>query len=191
MEQRWIPVSERLPDEPKENPIFEGEKIELYLVTVKGADYPFRAFWNGKFFTDGWSKADVTAWRPLPEPYRGEEPKQTNADRIRSMTDEDAEEQGFFLRLPCGIGADVYIIPSKVNYELNILNQHPENNKVYHQKVALITFTEKGWYMECDKDREYATDRILSEKMYKKIWFLSQEEAEAKLKEMEGSYDGE
>lgn len=98
---------------------------------------------------------------------------------------EDAEEQGLLLRLPCGIGSDVYIIPSKVNYELNILNLHPENNKIYHQKVALITFTEKGWYMECDKDREYATDRILSEKMYKKIWFLSQEEAEAKLKEME------
>lgn len=98
---------------------------------------------------------------------------------------EDAEEQGLHLRLPCGIGSDVYIIPSKVNYELNILSLHPENNKVYHQKVALITFTEKGWYMECDKDREYGTDRILSEKMYKETWFLSQEEAEAKLKEME------
>lgn len=98
---------------------------------------------------------------------------------------EDAEEQGLLLQLPCGIGSDVYIIPSKVNCELNILSLHPENNKVYHQKVALITFTEKGWYMECDKDREYATDRILSEKMYKKIWFLSQEEAEDKLKEME------
>lgn len=77
------------------------------------------------------------------------------------------------------------IIPSKINCGLNILSLHPENNKVYHQKVALITFTEKGWYMECDKDREYATDRILSEKMYKETWFLSQEEAEAKLKEME------
>jgi hypothetical protein len=98
---------------------------------------------------------------------------------------EDAEEQGLLLRLPCGIGSDVYIIPSKVNCELNILNLHPENNKVYHQKVALITFTEKGWYMECDKDREYATYRILPDKMYKETWFLSQEEAEAKLKEME------
>lgn len=98
---------------------------------------------------------------------------------------EDAEEQGLLLRLPCGIGSDVYTIPSKVNYELNILNLHPENNKVYHQKVALITFTEKGWYMECDKDREYATYRILPDKMYKETWFLSQEEAEAKLKEME------
>ena len=98
---------------------------------------------------------------------------------------EDAEEQGLLLRLPCGIGSDVYIIPSKVNYELNILSLHPEHNKIYHQKVALITFTEKGWYMECDKDREYGTDRILPEKMYKETWFLSQEEAEAKLKEME------
>lgn len=98
---------------------------------------------------------------------------------------EDAEEQGLLLRLPCGIGSDVYIIPSKVNYELNILSLHPENNKIYHQKVALITFTEKGWYMECDKDREYGTDRILPEKMYKETWFLSQEEAESKLKEME------
>ncbi len=108
------------------------------------------------------------------------------ADLREKLKDyEDAEEQGLHLRLPCGIGSDVYIIPSKVNYELNILSLHPENNKVYHQKVALITFTEKGWYMECDKDREYGTDRILSEKMYKETWFLSQEEAEAKLKEME------
>lgn len=98
---------------------------------------------------------------------------------------EEAEEQGLLLRLPCRIGSDVYIIPSKVNCELNILSLHPENNKVYHQKVALITFTEKGWYMECDKDREYATYRILPDKMYKETWFLSQEEAEAKLKEME------
>ncbi len=56
---------------------------------------------------------------------------------------EDTEEQGLLLRLPCGIGSDVYLIPSKVNYELNILSLHPENNKIYHQKVAFITFTEK------------------------------------------------
>ena len=100
---------------------------------------------------------------------------------------EDAEEQGLLFRLPCGIGSDVYMIPSKINYKLNILSLHPENNKVYHQKVDLITFSENGWYIKCDKDREYAIERILSEKMYKETWFLSQEEAEAKLKEMEGA----
>ena len=100
---------------------------------------------------------------------------------------EDAEEQGLLFRLPCGIGSDVYMIPSKINYKLNILSLHSENNKVYHQKVDLITFTENGWYIKCDKDREYAIERILSEKMYKETWFLSKEEAEAKLKEMEGA----
>ena len=100
---------------------------------------------------------------------------------------EDAEDQGLLFRLPCGIGSDVYMIPSKINYKLNILSLHPENNKVYHQKVDLITFSENGWYIKCDKDREYAIERILSEKMYKETWFLSQEEAEAKLKEMEGA----
>lgn len=90
MEQRWIPVSERLPEQPKENEIFDNKPLELYLVSIKGDPYPFRAFWNGKFFTNGWQKCDVTAWMPLPEPFRESEPhKQTNADRIRSMTDEE------------------------------------------------------------------------------------------------------
>lgn len=67
----WIPVEERLPEEPKENPVFEYKKIELYLVDC-GGEYPFRAFWNGKNFTDGFSnlKSKVIAWRPLPKPYK-------------------------------------------------------------------------------------------------------------------------
>ena len=69
----WIPVSERLPEEPKENEIFDNKPLELYLVSIKGDPYPFRAFWNGKFFTNGWQKCEVTAWMPLPEPYRESE----------------------------------------------------------------------------------------------------------------------
>lgn len=77
----WIPVSERLPEEPEENEIFDNKPLELYLVSIKGDPYPFRAFWNGKFFTNGWQKCEVTAWMPLPEPYRESEPhKQTNAE---------------------------------------------------------------------------------------------------------------
>lgn len=32
---------------------------------------------------------EVIAWRPMPEPYRGEQLKQTNADLNRNMTDEE------------------------------------------------------------------------------------------------------
>lgn len=68
----WIPCGKELPPQPEVNPIFENKPLELYLVSVKGADYPIRAFWNGKFFTDGWSKLDAVAWQPLPEPYQSE-----------------------------------------------------------------------------------------------------------------------
>lgn len=66
----WIPCSEQLPEQPKENPIFENNPLELYLVTVKNTEYAFRAFWNGKHFTDGFGTLDVIAWQPLPEPYQ-------------------------------------------------------------------------------------------------------------------------
>ena len=98
---------------------------------------------------------------------------------------EDAEEQGLLLRLPCGIGADIYFIPSKTNYKLNILQGYPESNRVYHQNVEKISFTQYGWYLECDKDIEYATGQIFIDKLYKETWFLTQAEAEQKLKEME------
>ena len=65
----WISCSVALPPQTEENPIFDNKPLELYLVSVKNAYYPIRAFWNGKFFTDGWSKVDVIAWQPLPHPY--------------------------------------------------------------------------------------------------------------------------
>lgn len=67
----WIPVEECLPEEPKENPVFDDKPLELYLVDM-GGGYPLRAFWNGKKFTDGWSALDVKAWMPLPAPYSPE-----------------------------------------------------------------------------------------------------------------------
>lgn len=68
----WIPCSERLPEEPEENPELDYKPLELYLVSIPGVKYPFRAFWNGKFFTDGWDKVDAIAWMPLPAPYQKE-----------------------------------------------------------------------------------------------------------------------
>lgn len=73
---KWIPCSERIPEEPKENPVFDGKCLEVYLVTTKYGSsdqdkvYPFRAFWNGINFMDGCRILDVIAWMPLPEPYK-------------------------------------------------------------------------------------------------------------------------
>ncbi|MBR2408937.1 MAG: hypothetical protein IKB07_08275 [Lachnospiraceae bacterium] len=68
----WIPCSERLPEEPEENPEFDGKPLEVYLVSFKGTKYPWRAFWTGKNFTDGWSIVHPEAWMPLPESYKPE-----------------------------------------------------------------------------------------------------------------------
>ena len=76
---RWIPCSEQIPEEPEENPLFDGKYLEVYLVTTKYGSseqdkaYPFRAFWNGINFTDGMNILDVIAWMPLPKPYRESE----------------------------------------------------------------------------------------------------------------------
>lgn len=99
---------------------------------------------------------------------------------------EDLEDRGRLVKLPCKIGDDVWFVPSQTCYKLNILNKHSEANRVYHQKVARIWLSENSWYMECDKDLEYATVNILLGKMFNETWFLTQSEAEEKLKELRG-----
>lgn len=97
---------------------------------------------------------------------------------------ENAEDKGLMKILPVAIGSDVYFIPSKVNYDLNVLSKHEENNRVYHQKVENIVFNKRGWYLECDKNLEYGVDHILADRFYKETWFTSSEEAEQALAEL-------
>lgn len=68
----WIPVSERLPEPPKENQELDYSKLDVYLVSINEG-YPFRAFWDGKNFGYGMFKLDVKAWMPLPKPYKEKE----------------------------------------------------------------------------------------------------------------------
>lgn len=62
---RWIPVSEKLPEE-------NGG----YLVTVKRG-YVTTALWVGN--VENWK--EVTAWMPLPEPYKAESEPQESEDK--------------------------------------------------------------------------------------------------------------
>ena len=74
-EQRWIPCSERLPDDD-----------EIVLVS-DGIDYAV-AFWrsDAEAWDDplhGWLDSfefDVKAWMPLPEPYKEEGEKHEGSD---------------------------------------------------------------------------------------------------------------
>lgn len=68
----WIPVTERLPEPPRENQELDCRPLDVYLVSINEG-YPFRAFWDGKNFGDGMFKLDVKAWMPLPKPYEEKE----------------------------------------------------------------------------------------------------------------------
>lgn len=66
----WIPCEVALPPQPQHNPLFDNKPLELYLVSLNSTDYPWRVFWNGKYFTDGWTKVNAIAWQPLPPAYK-------------------------------------------------------------------------------------------------------------------------
>ena len=97
---------------------------------------------------------------------------------------EDLEEQGLLVRLPVKIGDDIYKIPSKANYDLNVLNGYKANNRAYHQKAYSIVFSQSGWFVQCDKDSIHAPNVICVDVEYGKTWFLTREEAEKKLEEL-------
>ena len=97
---------------------------------------------------------------------------------------EDLEEQGLLVRLPVKIGDDIYKIPSKANYDLNVLNGYKANNRVYHQKVYSIVLSQRGWFVQCDKDSINAPNVICVDVEYGTTWFLTREEAKKKLEEM-------
>lgn len=63
--QGWIPVEERLP---------EDERMVLVTCqTKKGIRSTNRAYYDGAFWHGSGSMSSVTAWQPLPEPYKPEE----------------------------------------------------------------------------------------------------------------------
>ena len=86
----WIPVSERLPEESLNSVIgWDTYRNRCCFVQYLGGRFVLG------YDIDG---VNVTAWMPLPESYSTDAEKphiekpQTNADRIRSMTDEELAE---------------------------------------------------------------------------------------------------
>ena len=64
-QDRWIPITEKLPEPYKTVIVTDIETIDTYTGEYHGGGY-----WN----TDtGDAKGRIIAWRPLPEPYTEEE----------------------------------------------------------------------------------------------------------------------
>ena len=84
---------------------------------------------------------------------------------------EEAEEQGLLLKLPCKVGDTVYAIGF--------------NNKpvVYESVVLSILITEKEIVFNVKVD-EFEINSQLKQSMFGKTVFLTQDEAEEKLKGM-------
>ena len=64
MNDGWIPVEERLPE--------DDSMVLVTCQTKKGIRSVNRAYCDGAFWHGSGSMSCVIAWRPLPEPYRPE-----------------------------------------------------------------------------------------------------------------------
>lgn len=64
MNDRWISVEDRLPEDDR--------MVLVTCQTKKGIRSVNRAYCDGAFWHGSGSMSGVIAWRPLPEPYRPE-----------------------------------------------------------------------------------------------------------------------
>ena len=99
--------------------------------------------------------------------------------RERLKEYEDLEEQGLLLRLSCNVGDSVYCI---------------EDKKIWDCIVDKVTISRiNGVWIEVKAPKSMPDISAIeyTENAFGKTVFLTKDEAEQKLKEMEGNHDGE
>lgn len=101
---------------------------------------------------------------------------------------EDAEEQELLLRLPCKVGDTVYVVTSPFNVFDDIEYDENMKDEVYEAYVSSVSFYESGeQYRIYAKVTNHFIGVYFRECDFGKIVFLTKNEAEAKLAEMEGA----
>jgi len=83
-------------------------------------------------------------------------------------------------KVPVSIGDVIFVVPSKVNYELNIINKHEECNRTYEQKISSIQWWSNDRYLiqTCD-----GLNQVLNDTQGE-IWFTDKVNAEWKLERL-------
>lgn len=101
-------------------------------------------------------------------------PNKFGSDVLTRLADyEDLEEQGRLIKLPCKVGQHIYIV-------------HQYGNWI---DEASITGISEADNVDCFCFKVYIDpdcDEIIALKEFNETWFLTQSEAEAKLKELKG-----
>ena len=99
---------------------------------------------------------------------------------------EDLDEQGLLLRFPCKVGDTVYVVTSPFNVFDDIEYNENMKDEVYESYVSSVSFYESGeQYRIYAKATNHFIGVYFRECDFGKTVFLTKEEAEAKLKEME------
>ena len=99
---------------------------------------------------------------------------------------EDAEEQGLLLRLPCKVGDTVWVITSPFNVFEGIEYNENLRDECYESFISSVTFYKNSvQYRINAKVTNHFIIAYYCEQDFGKTIFLTQEEAEQKLKEME------
>lgn len=99
---------------------------------------------------------------------------------------EDLEEQGLLLRLPCKVGDTVWVVTSPFNVFDDIENNENLCDECYEAFISSVTLYKNSLqYRISAKITNHFIGAYYNEKSFGKTVFLTQAEAEQKLKEME------
>lgn len=116
---------------------------------------------------------------------------------LQSQLDQANERLKGAVELPVKLGDTIYVVPSRTNYQINIINNKEEKNKVSEFVVDEIRYNKYGYSIVCYIDYipfyfNYETakgycEHFDTEQFYGETWFTTREEAQDKLKEMNGN----
>lgn len=115
---------------------------------------------------------------------------------LQSQLDQANERLKGAIELPVKLGDTIYVVPSRTNYQINIINNKEEKNKVSEFVVSEIRYNKYGYSVVCYIDYipfyfNYETakgycEHFDTEQFYGETWFTTRAEAQAKLQELRG-----